>query len=795
MKFIKYFFISILFSIFIQSNISFASFSDVLSTHQNYQAITFLQENNIINGYPDGTFHPESAVNRAEFLKIIIGGSSIPLDANSTENFFDVRDSDWFAPYVKKAKQEGWVQGYTDGSFKPTQTISKSEALKILGEVQNWTLNNSIETKPFNDVNIDDWFAPYVQYAKTNNFINNSLLFFPVKQMNRAEISEIIYQTLKNNDTFIPPAPIADPVIAFSTIDKSYFNSITLSTDLPNTFYKNEVYVLSGNNNIVNQSTTVILQNLNTKKTQTFTSSVNGTNFEIPIFFTESGKYNIGIISGETGQSKAAEIAVLNNIPSSNSPTNIKSNQFSIYFKNNQTVAQFDQSINQLKKLTFEQNENKVSYYNRQNLNKFPIQYKDFKFFKEQTVDVTLELAEISSQAPLIVTSTFNPSTTKSIIASEHSYSYIDPNITFSPPETQTSLTTLSISGKTKVQTPQRAYIIKPDGFVDEILLTTNSALSTINTNPVLPANANFTFQYTPKTYGRYIIEINNLEGIALINHPIYIDRSVPLIPDFFDLNEREFFGTTFTLSQLQSELLNEINKSRSKYGLPPVTLSAELNNLSQQHSDDMAENNFFSHINLGGMTPDARRLGAGIKTPVGENIAKDTSILFAHFGLMRSAAHRSNILNPDWERVGIGISLKDNYLIITEEFSSTELTNQDISTKVTSVFNEINSTRINSSLPALLYNANITSAAEELNTSSIQNSGLDITTFNNILKKYDIYGSSQAIGRIHSSWTEISKSITSDALINDPKWKYIGINAQIDSNGNINVLILLNQP
>ena len=99
--------------------VAFADFPDVKLAHKNYTAIIYLQENGIIQGYPDGTFKPENSVNRAEFLKIIIEGSQIFTDATENTPFPDVDHSAWYGPYLKKAYAEGWIDGYPDGTFKP----------------------------------------------------------------------------------------------------------------------------------------------------------------------------------------------------------------------------------------------------------------------------------------------------------------------------------------------------------------------------------------------------------------------------------------------------------------------------------------------------------------------------------------------------------------------------------------------------------------------------------------------------------------------------------------------------
>ncbi len=161
----------------------------------------------------------------------------------------------------------------------------------------------------------------------------------------------------------------------------------------------------------------------------------------------------------------------------------------------------------------------------------------------------------------------------------------------------------------------------------------------------------------------------------------------------------------------------------------------------------------------------------------------------------MRSPAHRSNILTPDWERVGIGITLKDNHLLITEEFSTFELESSDINQQTIYLVNKINNQRTINSLSPLAQNDNIQNAANFLNSHSITTGEIDSATFTETLENYKIYGNTQALGRVHNIWQEIENSLLDSELTTEEKWQYIAIDSQIDSNGNINTLVLVNQP
>ena len=65
------------------------------------------------------------------------------------------------------AKEQDWVSGYSDGGFRPGQTVSKVEALKMLFEVYGVELNEgqSVSDLPYADLNTGLWYSVYVKEA------------------------------------------------------------------------------------------------------------------------------------------------------------------------------------------------------------------------------------------------------------------------------------------------------------------------------------------------------------------------------------------------------------------------------------------------------------------------------------------------------------------------------------------------------------------------------------------------------------------------------------------------------
>lgn len=177
------------------STFAASPFTD-LANSKYTTAIEHLYEEGIIEGYQDGTFRPLQEVNRAELLKIIIGEDIENADADDTKNCFPDVKEEWFAPYVCYAKSKGWVDGYPDGYFRPENTINKVEAIKIVINVYNYT-EDSETTLPYNDIINNSWYIPFLQAAYERDLLEETGgNFYPGSFMNRGQISEVIYRVL-----------------------------------------------------------------------------------------------------------------------------------------------------------------------------------------------------------------------------------------------------------------------------------------------------------------------------------------------------------------------------------------------------------------------------------------------------------------------------------------------------------------------------------------------------------------------------------------------------------------------
>ena len=171
-------------------------FSDVGSGNTHFKAISYLKQKNIISGYDDGTFQPDKTVNRAEALKILLGGLNIAPDSAPKLKFSDTDTTAWYAPFVSAAVNNSIVAGYKDGTFQPATTVNRAEYLKMLVGAAHETPPTSLSL-PYTDVKSTDWFAPFVQFAVNKNLLMTTTgTLSPTDGMTRGEVADTLYRLL-----------------------------------------------------------------------------------------------------------------------------------------------------------------------------------------------------------------------------------------------------------------------------------------------------------------------------------------------------------------------------------------------------------------------------------------------------------------------------------------------------------------------------------------------------------------------------------------------------------------------
>lgn len=114
----------------------------------------------------------------------------------------------------------------------------------------------------------------------------------------------------------------------------------------------------------------------------------------------------------------------------------------------------------------------------------------------------------------------------------------------------------------------------------------------------------------------------------------------------------------------MEQQVAELVNTERARYGLPALTLSAELSAGARLKSQDMADNRYFSHTSPTYGSPFEMMKSLGIRyRTAGENIAKGYATAQAVVAAwMNSEGHRANILNADYTEIGVGYVADGNH-------------------------------------------------------------------------------------------------------------------------------------
>jgi hypothetical protein len=107
-------------------------FRDVPADHPFYPYIRCLKCRRILGGYSDGTFRPDNYITRGQLSKIVANAASIqdPVPPDR-QSFSDVPPTHPFWVYIERLSARGIIGGYADGTFRPDNNATRGQTAKI----------------------------------------------------------------------------------------------------------------------------------------------------------------------------------------------------------------------------------------------------------------------------------------------------------------------------------------------------------------------------------------------------------------------------------------------------------------------------------------------------------------------------------------------------------------------------------------------------------------------------------------------------------------------------------------
>lgn len=186
------------------------NFPDVNTQYS--KEVQFLVENNVVSGFPDGTFRPNEEVTRGQAAAFI--ARALTLDGEKRETPFpDVSEDYRFSGYIDSASKEGIITGYPDGTFRPDVKVTRAQMAIML--------SRAFTIKPTPDFSIT--FTDVRMGAEANEAIQliadaristgyPDKTFRPNNHLTRIEFALFVARTM--NEEFRPNLPLQGKVIA-----------------------------------------------------------------------------------------------------------------------------------------------------------------------------------------------------------------------------------------------------------------------------------------------------------------------------------------------------------------------------------------------------------------------------------------------------------------------------------------------------------------------------------------------------------------------------------------------------
>ena len=198
-----------------------------------------------ISGYPDGTFRPNNAISRAEF--VTIANKAFGFTSSQGISFNDVKPGYWAYSEIQKGVAAGYIQGDTIGTFRPGSAVSRQEAAVMLANLRGYASDEGAAYNYTDRWAMANWAAGAIGAVSRNGVMSGypDGTFRPQQALTRAEAvaslqkiatSSNSFDTSINNNNYTPPVYVTPSSNNYNTTsnDDTFTGTILEGTRLEN---------------------------------------------------------------------------------------------------------------------------------------------------------------------------------------------------------------------------------------------------------------------------------------------------------------------------------------------------------------------------------------------------------------------------------------------------------------------------------------------------------------------------------------------------------------------------------
>lgn len=167
-------------------------FPDVDESASYANAVDTVSGLGVIVGDDNGLFNPDNNVTRAEFTTMVVRalGEEAAATATVSSSFTDAANTDvhWAAGYIAQGVSDGWINGYGDGTFRPDNTVTYQEAVKMLVSAIGYELYAQ---------NAGGYPSGYLSYGNSTGILDGVSVPTQTTELTRAQCAVLVNNAMQ----------------------------------------------------------------------------------------------------------------------------------------------------------------------------------------------------------------------------------------------------------------------------------------------------------------------------------------------------------------------------------------------------------------------------------------------------------------------------------------------------------------------------------------------------------------------------------------------------------------------
>lgn len=176
--------------------LSVENFKDLKGNAWYSDSIEYLLDQNLIAGYPDGTFRPHDQITREEAATIF--GRAFHLDGERRASIFpDVKPDSYSSGFIASGYEQNLITGYPDGTYKPKKSINRGDAALILYRAFAYPF---MKNEVFSDVKEENYFYQAVSTLSASGITDGYKdgTYKAGRDISRSEFSVMLARALQS---------------------------------------------------------------------------------------------------------------------------------------------------------------------------------------------------------------------------------------------------------------------------------------------------------------------------------------------------------------------------------------------------------------------------------------------------------------------------------------------------------------------------------------------------------------------------------------------------------------------